>query len=494
MGIMGPTSLPLATVPFGLYEPDKASFNPIASNIILNARPVADGWGPLASFVEVSAALPSAPRGAFFARDSGGSFHTFVGTETNLYELDTSTDPYSWTEISKTTGAYTLDSGHKWSAAQYGDVIYFAHQGDVLQSFDMISDTIVSDVSGSPQAKFVFVAGDHVVCANLVSQPDYMYWSAANGPTVWTIGRRGCDDQRLPFGGEITGAIGDPRGFLVTCRNAIFYMSWQPGSTWTFVRSVANPARGCLSPYSLRSFNPGQFAYLAEDGFFIGAEGQPIGSERVNDYFFDEIDEDYYADVQCALDPFKNILWWRYFNQDAMNVMLGYNWELNRWTYSDTQIVDIVSTAKAAVTWDGLDALYGSIDAATAAFGSNLFLGGQPTLAGFTTNNKLAFQSGANQAATLETNWVELTKGRRTFVSGGFAMCDADSMTAQIAASDTYALSGAFGSAKSQEDDTGMFPFLSEGRLHKVRLNIAAGATWKTAANMQLIAQEAGDA
>ena len=154
-------------IPFGPYEPDRSPFAAGSVQYALNCLPRKDGWGPMAMFSEVSEALADEPRGLLFCRDSAGGLHTFAGTVDNLYKLDTSSFPYTWDEVSKTTDAYALPAGHRWGAAQWGDYAVFSHTGDVIQKFDLTSDTAFSDLAGSPQARFIFPAGDFLMTAYL---------------------------------------------------------------------------------------------------------------------------------------------------------------------------------------------------------------------------------------------------------------------------------------------------------------------------------------
>jgi len=60
---------------------------------------VADGWEPTPGLTEISNSLPSECLGVVYVRAAAGNYRVIAGTETALYELDT-TD-YSWTDMSK---------------------------------------------------------------------------------------------------------------------------------------------------------------------------------------------------------------------------------------------------------------------------------------------------------------------------------------------------------------------------------------------------------
>lgn len=481
-----------APLPFPLFEPDKSTFNFRAGDNLLNCIPVEDGWGGMPSLEEVSDELPAACVGAFFARESDGTFHVFAGTASNLYKLNTSTTPYSWDEISKSTDAYTVPSGDKWSFAQFGDIVYAAHLGDVLQSYDLTSSSQFADVSNSPQAKQITVIGDFLVAVHLDGAPTTVQWSALNDPTSWTAGLNWSDIQVRPNGGDIQSIIGHPDGGLIIHRDAMEYMNFNPGSGYAFTFSSANPARGTISPYSVGNIGPGDFCYLSEDGFFRGVSAAPIGSERVDRWFQEQIDRDYFDDIRAVVDPYSHIVWWRFYTNDAVNKLIGYHWTLDRWCYSDQQIEETAPLTKAAVPWDALDDLYDTIDDADAPFDSRLFRGGAPTYAAFTTDHKLAYFTGANKAATLESADVSLIPGSRAFVRIGRIETDCTNYTAQIGVAAYHGDTMTFDSAVSPSSRTGRIPFRADGYLHSLRMNIPAGETWSIVSNSFLEFEQSG--
>ena len=93
-------------IPFGPFEPDKSPFEASVSQNVVNALPVANGWGPMPGLSVISQPLPSPCRGAVYVRTSTGTYSIIAGTETGLYRLDT-TD-YSWIDISGPSAPYSV--------------------------------------------------------------------------------------------------------------------------------------------------------------------------------------------------------------------------------------------------------------------------------------------------------------------------------------------------------------------------------------------------
>ena len=473
-------------VPFPRFEPDKSDFNPSAGDGVLNCLPVADGWGPMASLVEQSAALPSEPLGAVFVRKANGETTIIAGTETNLYKLNTSTNPYSWDEISKSTDAYSVPISDKWQFTVFGDYLIACSLGGPPQFFDIEAGTNFADLTGAPTARYVWTAGDFVVFGYLDGEPNKVRWSGLNDAEYWTSGQRGADEQVIPTGGEIMGGIGDQRGSLILMRDAMKYMQFAPESRYTFTFSDANTKRGVVAAHSIVQIGQNQFAYLSEDGFFSNLEGTPIGAEKVDRWFLNELDRDYLFDVKGMADPFNKIVWWRYRNTQGQNRLIGYDWQLSQWCYSDEQILEAAALASPALSWDALALQYASIDDVDVPFNSLLFQGGRPVFAGFNSNNKLVFAGGSNLAATLETSWVEPNQGKRAFLNEGRLIGDASTFTVAAGRKDFHSDDPEYKTAVSPSTRTGRLPLKADARLHRQRLAIPAGEIWEVVTAIDL--------
>jgi hypothetical protein len=270
------------------------------------------------------------------------------------------------------------------------------------------------------------------------------------------------------------------------------FFPFSPSSGFTFTRTVLNPKQGTLAPRSIVSIGPGRFFYLSEDGFFGGVNREPIGAERVDSWFLEQVDPTYLAEVQGAADPFEKIVWWKYRALDGLNYRLGYDWQLDRWCTTDLQVGEMVALATPAITWDGLDALYATIDDVSEPFDSRLFSGGRPTFATFTSDNKLAYFTGPNLEATIDTADVEMDGMARSFVNGARVITDATTFTLQDGVSGFHGDSITWSSANTA-NRAGLVPFRSDGRLHKFRLNIPEATVWSIASSVNANAQLSGE-
>lgn len=481
-------------IPFPPFEPDKSPFEGGATAVATNVLPVANGWGPCPSLTEISQALPSTCLGAVYVRNSSGTYRIIAGTETNLYALDP-TD-FSWEDISGPSAPYAVPLGDHWTFTQFGDLLIAHTLGDPIQSYNIESATDFADLAGSPpRARYSWVASDFLV----LGYTDGTYgektvrWSGLNDPEYWVIGKKGSDYQELPEGGEVMGGFGEQGGFYVIQRSGMQTFGFAPTSGFTFTRTVLNPKQGSIAPRSIVSNGPSTFFYLSDDGFFNGVARTPIGAERVDRWFMQQVDKSYLSDVQGSVDPFEKIIWWRFRAVNTMYYRIGYDWQLDRWCYNDLEVGEMVSMTTPGFTWDSLDMLYANIDEANEPFDSRLFAGGTPTFATFTNDNKLAYFSGSPLAATVDTAHVEIDDMNRSFVSGGRVVTDATNFTVTDSVRAFHGQEPVIGTANVPNSRTGKVPFRSDGRLHCFTWKTEQGEDWSILTSINVDARRSGE-
>lgn len=459
---------------FSPFEPDKASFNPLASQQSVNALPVADGWGPMPSLIPYSDALPGACFGATIVRDSDGGFFIIAGTQDALYRL-TGT---SWTNISGTSAPYSVADADRWQFARFGSQLIVTALGQSPQVLDVDLGGNFADLANAPEAKFVCVAGDFVVFGHLLNEPYTVKWSGINDATFWTVGERGSDFQLLPDGDEITGLFGAPKGAYIFQRNAQRTMTFNPASGYTFTIDVAHPTRGSLAPFSIVQIGPGDFVFLSQDGWFrgSGANCTPIGAERIDKWFFNAIDTEDLAIVRCVADPFAKIVWAQYPIQAGGYTLHGYKWPLDRFCVAENAgITELVSLVTQAAT---IDSISDTIDSVDIAIDSRFFKGGAPIFTGFTTDNVLAIFDGAPREATIATADLGLAEPQRAFVDTVRVYGDTINYTVKAGMRSYHGGAQTFTASNSPSSVTGLAPVRADAYLHQFIVTVAAGAEW----------------
>ena len=474
---------------FSPFEPDKASFNPLASELSVNAIPVQDGWGPMPSLIDYSDPLSGPSFGATLVRDSDGGFFIIAGTQTTLERLTSTT----WTDISGTSAPYSVPDIDRWNFARYGAQLLAAALGQPIQTYDVDAAGDFADLANAPEAKYVAVAGDFVVAGHLVNLPYTLKWSGINDATFWTVGERGSDEQLLPDGDEITGIFGAPKGAYVFQRNAMRTMTFNPASGYTFTIDVAHPTRGSLAPLSIVQVGPGDFVFLSQDGFFRGwgANVTPIGVERVDKWFFNQINTADLPIVRGVADPFEKIVWFQFPTVDGDYRLLGYKWSLDRWCTADNAgITELVSLVTQAAT---IDSIAETIDSVDIAIDSRFFKGGAPIFTGFTTDNVLAIFDGAPREATLATAEIEHAAPKRAYVNGARVYGDTVDFTLKVGKRDYLGGPKTFTADIAPSSITGLVPLRVSARLHQYIVTVAGGAEWNNIAGIEPNAQVEGD-
>jgi hypothetical protein len=467
-------------IPYLPWEPDKGPYSTTSTDQIQNLTPIANGWAPFQSLAEVSDAMAADCRGAVYFRESDGSFGLIAGTSTALYLYDT-TDG-SWDAISGASAPFSVPDGQFWQFERFGSGLYATNLDDPLQVYDVDAGGTFAAVSGSPpQAKYIRTIGDFLFLAYLKvgadEFPQRWHHSGLNDTTVWTVGTKWCDRQDVPDGDEIQGIISVPGGGRLFQRRAIRSLLFTPGSQFAFQMNVIDAARGCIAPYSIITLPRGDYAYLAEEGFYRGDANEPIGAERVNKFFFDDADNASLDIMQGVPDPFDKIVWWTYVNGSGARVMIGYDWQLDRWCRSDTAATILVNAVTAGYTLEDLDA-FGTIDTLPASLDSRIWKGGTPFFGAFKSDFKLYGFSGSNAAGQAKTCAMELTPGSRSFVNGCRVVTNSDNFTVTVATSDFHGGAETSKAAASYSTRSGMVPLRADGRLHRFTTDIAAGDVW----------------
>ena len=97
----------------------------------------------------------------------------------------------------------------------------------------------------------------------------------------------------------------------------------------------AEGVRGCNASNSIVQVGPVVY-YLGEDGFYVfdGTSSQPIGAQRVDKWFFGNVDQTHIDKVIGAVDAINKIVFWVYpsigSTDGVCDQVLLYNWAINR--------------------------------------------------------------------------------------------------------------------------------------------------------------------
>ena len=408
---------------FGEWLPDQPGLTGSITDA-LNVVPELNGYGPLPSVQELSNDA-SEPLLTTFVGKFGDTVQQFAAGETKIFKFDP--NDLDLDDVSKSGGYVGITD---WNVTQFGKVLIAASGNDVLQSWTIGTSTLWDDLSVSaPTARFVTVVRDFVVAARNSANPNRVYWSDINDETDWVSGTTSQSDfQDIPDGGNVQGVTGGEFG-LVLLEKAIYRMSYV-GSPLFFQFDAISRTLGCYEPNSIVQ-QGGRTFFLSDDGFYVcdGQNVTPIGAEKVDRWFFDDVDEGNLDKMSAAIDPERHLVTWCYPNTNAGQSLLLFNWQTGKWSHGITTADYIANAATVGTTLEQLD-IYGGIEDVPASLDSRLWAGGKPIFAGVRDDRVILF-GGVPMAAEIVTGDIE--EGMQSIVKTAFPQIDHGSGSVAVA-------------------------------------------------------------
>lgn len=475
-------------IPFPAFEPDKAAYNAAATDAAVNVVPIADGWGPMPSLTPQANALPSAPKGSITARTATGVQVTIAGDTDKLYRIN---NDGTTTDIS--TGTYAVPDNDEWSFDLFGSRIIATNLNDGAQYYDVGVSTAFQPLPGNPpKARFVKVIGDFVALYHHPTDPSAIQWSGINNSEQWTPGEELSDINSFPDGEELMAVTTNGAGAILAFRTGFRTMNFAPDSGFVFTFSPFMEGNGCTAPLSLVEIGKGDFVYYSDTGFYRGLSGAPIGAERVDRWIQTVAGDGSLERLKGVADPFRKVVLWRYVDAGGNGYIIGYSWQLDRWFQSDTLVTGLGVFATSGYTLEDLDSVSSSIDDLPFSLDSSAWGGSRPSFAGFDSSFRFGFFDGLPQRAMVETGYMELTPGSRTFVDPVRLISDASDYTINCAYLDSHDDTPNWGTEQSPNARSRMANVRTDGRLHKFRATIPAGTDWKALTAVDVVGVQSG--
>lgn len=461
-------------ITFGEWLPDQ----PSVTGALMKADNVysrAIGYGGVPSAVDYTQAASEPLNNVVAGKNPDGSTTIFAGSQTNLYKLDT-TD-MSLDDVSGST--YATPTDQRWRFTQFGNRVIAANGHDRLQGWLLGTSTAWADLAAdAPEARYVTVVRDFVVSGHIgTDYPFRVKWSGINNETSWTDSATTQSDyQEIPDGGSIVGVTGGEFGLILMDRS-IYRMTYV-GSPLVFQFDNISRNLGCYEANSVIQYQ-GLTFFLADDGFYA-CDGQTvasIGGEKIDRFFFSDVDEEYLFNMSAAIDPIKNLVIWAYPAKGQggnVNKLLIYNFQTKKWSSGGTDVDRVASSSSPSTTLEGLDVISSSIDALGTSLDSRIWLGGKLLFAGVRGNKVVTF-TGANSTATIQTGELSL-ENRKTAITLVQPIVDNGSCDVAVFSRDLLTTQVVFGSATSADSENRV-SVRSMGRYHRLQFN-PTGANW----------------
>lgn len=465
----------MALIPFAQFGPDRSNFDPQFCEVAENVMPQQGGYGPFPSFVAFSQPLPENPMGTYLAYVVNGAYRLFVGTQTKLLMFDI--DTLGWIDKSRAAG-YNGASGIKWSMCQYGDMLICTNGADPPQYIDINTVTQFADMPNAPKAQVVASVGDFVFFSHLASNQRMVQWSGLNQPFFWTPRERSSDFQAFPDGGEIMATASGPDGIVIFAAESLREGSLALDTPLVFQFKQTVPNHGCLAPRSVVASGAGIF-YFSDDGFYkYGKPPQPIGVERIDRWFLENIQNSDIYDVYGSEDPNRKVVYWAYRSinnpvSGTYDRVLLYHYGIDQWSMltPGTILTGLLDATTPGYTLDGLSALGLGMDQLPFSLDSRAWTGSTPLISAFDQNRRLGLFSGEPMQAILQTVDSQLVAGRRSMVNGFRPLADAGTITGRTGTKERPGDDQRWRSYASN-NRTGMIPQITSGQFHRFEVTI----------------------
>ena len=363
----------------------------------------------------------------------------------------------------------------QWRFTQFGPNVLAVDNNSKVQYWEVNQSVSFEDASvDAPVAKYITTVRDFVVVANVGGVANKVQWSDINDFTDWTSGSASQSDyQLLPDGNTIQGITGGEFG-VIFLEKAIVRMSYI-GSPLFFQFDTIARNLGCIASGSIAQFGATSF-WLADDGFYStdGNVVTPIGVEKVDRYFFDNLDYNSLSTISSSIDPVNKLVVWNYPKATGGRELLMYNWQIQRWSRAETDVTTMAYAATATTTLEALDN-FGTIDTLPASLDSSIWAGGIATLKGTRGQYIVAF-NGSSSTANIVTQDIEI--GFNSTITLARTQIDNGSSTIQVASrkmlDDTITYSSSV-----TTDDENRASLRSSGRYH--RLSVTPTGNWTSA-------------
>lgn len=482
--------MPTVDIPFGEWLPSVPTFKNPGCEVADNVIPAAGGsYKPFPSLDMSGDSLSAPARGARQFFDDSANSVIVGGTDTTLFTRRGA--------IAETTGYSSIGSDEFWDFARFNRFV-IATSGENTPQYlaEINSDNTWADLPGTPpQAKRCAKVGDFLMLGSVSGVPNRIQWSAFNNPGgTWETNRQnqsGLADLDTQFG-EVQRIVGGRYATIFQERGIQRLSYVGPPLVWR--ADVIEADRGCVAPGSVASVGYISF-FLAQDGFYTtnGSSVQPIGTNRINRWFFDNASQSDLGKVQAAIDWQNEAVIWSFVGLDSVsfNRLIIYSWAQQRWSTATIETDCLVASRVDGVSIDGLDAIYGDLDSIPLSLDDPSFREGARQFAAFVDGEYATF-SAAPLQATWETGEAQPSPARRVFVTEVYPLIEASDwdMSVQVLARDNRGVRVA--SKAATTGWSGFAPVRGEGQKVAIRAVKPAGSLWSGAIGVQVTYTQAG--
>ncbi len=476
---------------FGELLPDFPDFaNPgciVADNVV----PVPGGYSPQRGMLATGQTVSGVCLGARLMFGSDGTDIIVGGTVSLLFKNVAGT-------TTTTSGYGPMSTSDAWDFCQFNDFVIATGVSNNPQYLtDIDTDTAWSALPGGPpKARFCERVEDFLMLGNVEDHPNRIQWSAFNSPaTSWTPNRltqAGYGD--LPRNmGAVQRIVGGRYPIVMQERgiNRLEYIG--PPVVWR--ATEIEQQRGVLAPFSVVTIGFTTY-YLGQDGFMStdGNSFQPIGSGRVDRWFFETASAANLRETHGAIDFQHKCVVWAFKTAETFDRLIRYSWSENRWSTATIAVSRLVEAVTDGLTLEQIGALYATLEDIPVSLDDPRWQGLNRVLSAYVdgaSTTDLSTATGETLQANIETGEFQPVPGRRVMVNGGKVLgrggqnWSMASIAIQNDRSEAYSTYRSVGAG-------GWSPLRGDGMTMRLACRAAAGAQWEDAQGVQFRQRPSG--
>ena len=498
------------------WTPDTPDLNNPGSPVATNVVPrTAISYGPVPQAqVYGTGSLSLSCQGAVSVLDNSGNVQVFAGDAHDLYLYSSgATTP---AVVSKSSGAYNCPVNQFWRFEYYNNVVIATDGVDNVQSYTLGTSTTFQDMAGGvcPIGKYVTIAKNFLIFADttdtIVNNPtsetnhQRVWWGPLGNPfSAWpTPGSasayavQSSYDDVFGNHGWCQGVVGNlgNADAAVFMEHAVFRMIFA-GPPDTFDFQPVQAAKGTPAPLSIVRVG-GIVFYLGEDGFysFDGLNAEPIGVDMVDRWFWSNVNQSLLRNIFGASDPINKVVYWAFaaLGESKNSHILAYNYVHQAWSKIDIQSEVLVQLLTFGYTLDEIYSTFAyTLDTMPYNLDSRVWTGGLLSFGIFNTSNQLAFFTGPNMAATVDSPERQFFPGQRGRITAVRPLIDGGTPYISVGTRERQIDSVVYKSAV-KINSLGTCPQLTTGRYQRVRIITQAGDTWTNLYGAEVDADGAG--
>lgn len=357
-------------------------------------------------------AFPAPVTGAAACELLNGTYRTFAGTATNLYEVVNNTNNV----VSAVANGYTGGS-NPWRFAQFGNASLASNGQDPIQQ--SISSGNFAPISGAPAAAIIEVTQGFVFAFNTTdgvngARPHGWWCSGLYDQTQWTPSQstQCANGIIIDQPGAITAGKALGTNIIAYKLGSMFYGVYQgPPVIWGFNQispQIGTPCQECVVSVTAAHY------FLGTDKqvyYFDGTIPQPIGDE-VHEWLAANWSTLHQQNVQSFYDEANSLIYWYFASVNgtgSIDTCLVYNHRTGKFGRADLKIEAAVQAISGQITWQGMGALPGVTTWNTLpaiAYNSSYWTQFVPNQGVIDSTNTMQSLTGASATSSITTGWL----------------------------------------------------------------------------------------